>query len=387
MHEVIGEERQGALADQTRSIQTKNLVLLVGTRKGAYSFCPDGDGWTEAAAHLSGWEISSMCCSPHGSGRLLAGTAHLAYGAVVRVSDDRGATWRQILNGPQYGPESGLRLNRIWQIVAGHPGKPGTLFAGVDAAGLFVSRDGGENWEENAALNRHASRPGWTETQAGVFVHTILVDPANARRMWVAISNGGVFRTEDGGESWAPCNAGLPVHSVDEAWPELAGGVHKIALDPTSSDTLFMQHCSGVFRSADAGDSWQAIEEGLPDTGGFALAVSRHGDAYVAPLDQETRCFPDGRLGVYRLRHGSREWEPVGRGLPEVPHFVGVLRDGLAVHDHDSTVVCFGTSQGDLFYLPAEDAAWERLPGQYGRVNNVSLSTAPVPPSTRSGTE
>jgi hypothetical protein len=280
-----------------------------------------------------------------------------------------------MLNGPAYQPGSGLKLNRIWQII-GHASEPDVLFAGVDAAGLFISRDRGETWQENKALTRHATRPGWTETQAGVFLHSILIDPGNSRRMWVAISNGGVFRTDDTGESWTPCNSGLPIHSIGEDWPQLAGGVHKIALDPTCTSTIYMQHCSGVFKSTDAGDCWHDISEGLPGTFGFALAVSRIGDVYVAPHDQETRCFPEGRLGIYRLRHGCRHWEPVGRGLPDAPHFVGVLRDGLALDDSDPAGVYFGTSQGDLFWLADEQAGWQRMPGQYGRVNCISVFPA-----------
>jgi photosystem II stability/assembly factor-like uncharacterized protein len=354
---------------------------MVGTRKGAYRFCAArGDaGWSEPFPLLSGWEVSSIGQTRSRSGRLAVGTAHMAYGATVRISDDLGETWTQVLNGPRYSPESGLALSRIWQIVPGHPGEPNTLFAGVDSAGLFMSRDGGETWELNEALTRHDTRPGWTETQAGLFLHSVLIDPGNPLRIWTAISNGGVFRTDDGGETWRPCNAGLPVHSTEEALPELAGGVHKIALDPFDSNSLIMQHCSGVFRSTDAGVSWSAIEKGLPTTGGFALAVSGGGDAYIAPLDQETRCFPDGRLGVYRLRRGSQEWEPVGRGLPDTPHYVGVLRDGLAVYDHESTGVIFGTSQGDLFWLADEDAAWERIPGQFGRISCIAVVRQPNP--------
>jgi photosystem II stability/assembly factor-like uncharacterized protein len=308
------------------------------------------------------------------NGRLFAGTCHLAYGPSLRVSQDGGETWRQLPHSPRYERERGRCVQRIWQLAEG---PNGTLYAGVDEAGLFSSGDGGETWRELEGMTRHPSAPGWTPCASGIPVHSLVPHPTDARKLWVAISDGGVFRTADGGESWTACANGLPARSGD---PEgMRRGVHRLAADPFAPETLYVQHIEGVFRSTDGGESWLPLNRGLTELFGFPLAVTAGGDLYIAPLDRETRCFPEGRLRLYRLRHGEAEWEPVGRGLPETPHYVGVLRDALAADSRSPAGIYFGTTQGDVFCSADGGENWYRLPGQFSRVTTVSTSVQDAP--------
>lgn len=350
---------------------SSSLTVLVGATKGAFFFhsavSPSPTvrtDWQLTGPHLEGWEVSTLFGAP--GGRLFAGTAHLAYGPTLRVSEDGSVSWKQLPNGPRYAPERGRCVQRIWQLAAG---ANGTLYAGVDEAGLFASEDGGEHWRELEGLTRHPSAPGWTPCASGIPVHSLVPHPQDARRLWVAISDGGVFRTEDGGENWTACAAGLPERAGDPVG--MRRGVHRLVADPFAPETLYVQHIQGMFRSTDGGESWSPLNRGLPVLFGFPLAATARGDLYIAPLDPETRCFPDGRLRLYRLPHGAEKWEPVGRGLPETPHYVGVLRDALAVDPLTPAGIYFGTTQGDVFYSPDDGENWDRLPGQFSRVTSV----------------
>lgn len=349
------------------------IVLLVGTNKGVFLFHSDAHRreWRRTGPHLSGWEVSSLLGEPGGR-RLLAGAGHMAYGPTIRVSDDLGESWTQMLGSPSYKKESGRALKRIWQIVPGAPSQPGTLYAGVDEAGLFVSRDRGVSWEEVAGLAAHPSRPHWEAGKGGICLHSILVDPTNSNRMWVGISTAGVFRTEDGGKRWKTCHTGLPSAREDHPWSEVGRNVHKMVLDPRDASTLYLQFFWGVYKSTDGADSWVKIERGLPSTFGFPLAVTRSGDLFVIPLEgEDERYMKDGKLRVFRSRNGGESWEPCQRGLPEQPNYVSVLRDALAVDPLDPPGVYFGTTSGEMYYSPDTGENWTALPGQYSRITVV----------------
>jgi photosystem II stability/assembly factor-like uncharacterized protein len=331
--------------------------------------------------HLDGWEIYSLC-GIGGNGqneqaangtreRVFAGTSHFVYGTTIRVSDDLGANWTQVEASPRYSEESGFKLNRIWQIVPGHPSQPDTLYAGVDEAGLFASNDGGSTWEEVTGLTQHPTRSEWWPGGGGLCMHTILVDPTDANRMWVAASAVGVFRTDDGGKSWQVRNMGLPGVATGVRTNEVGRCVHKIVLDPKDPNTLYMQFHGGVFKSTDAADSWQPIESGLPGNFGFPMAITANGDLFLIPLDSdEKRHVKDGQLRVYRSRNGGAQWEPTDRGLPE-QQYVGVLRDSLAVDTLEPAGVYFGTTMGEIFYSADAGESWSRLPGQFPRITSI----------------
>lgn len=357
--------------------KARMVTVLVGTTRGAFFFhaAADRRNWEMTGPHLDGWEIYSLCgLNGNGSGstRILAGTSHFVYGPTIRVSEDLGATWTQVEAGPRYSEESGFKINRIWQIVPGHATEPDTLYAGVDEAGLFASRDGGTTWDEVTGLTQHETRDEWAPGNGGLCLHTILVDPSNAQRMWVGISAVGVLRTEDGGRSWQTCNQGLPQLATGIRTQEVGRCVHKLALDPKDPDTLYCQFHGGVFKSTDAADSWQPIESGLPSNFGFPMGVSTGGDLFVVPLESDMqRHVKDGRLLVYRSQDGGAHWAPTGEGLPEQPHYVGVLRDALAVDTLEPAGIYFGTSMGEVFYSADAGEHWSQLPGQFPRITSI----------------
>jgi hypothetical protein len=365
---------------------SKQVVVLVGTRNGGFLYQSDEwrNEWTCTGPHLDGREVSSLVGDSRGPDRLIAGVRDSVNGPGIRISDDLGKTWRDAAEGPRFPPETGFAVNSIWEIVPGARSEPDTFYAGVADAGLFVSRDRGLTWEELPGLREHPSRPAWTPCAGGLCVHSIVVDPDDPRRLWVAISDGGVFRTLDGGATWQNRGQGLPHgwpgdpepdplpdHDEKSAEKRTIRGVHKMAADPTDSNTLYVQHVQGVFRSRDGADSWDRIDFTLPNRFGFPIAVTRTGTLYIAPVDITTRCFEQGKLQLYRLKKNESQWQPVGNGLPAEPRQAGVLRDALAIDPLDPAGVYFGATQGEMFCSPDDGQNWRRLPGQLARITSV----------------
>lgn len=354
----------------------KRMVLLVGTNKGVFMYTSDENRkeWSLKGPFLPGWEVYSVLGDSRHGHRLIAGTSHAAYGATIRMSDDFGESWRQIEHGPAYSQQSGFSLNRIWQLVPGHSSEPDTVFAGVEEAGLFVSRDRGETWQELDGLTKHPTRPGWFPGAGGMCLHTILIHPRNPQRMWVAMSAVGVFRTEDGGATWTPRNQGLARVPTGQPQEEVGFCVHKMALDPENPDTLYMQEHGGIFQSDDGGDSWFAIEEGVTLREndmpfGFPIAVAANGDQFVLPLESsEQRSVAEGKLLVYGRSRGYTSWSPVGDVLPDEPRHVSVLRDAMSVDAFDPYGLYFGTTSGEVFCSLDRGRTWGRLPGQLSRI-------------------
>jgi photosystem II stability/assembly factor-like uncharacterized protein len=355
---------------------SSNTVVIVGTNKGAFIYRGGKSrrDWSISGPHLAGWEVSAAHLDSH-TGRIILGTTHYVYGATFRASDDLGAKWTEMKARPTYPEESGRKVKRIWQLV-GSPHDRSTMFCGIDEAGLFVSRDSGESWSEVSALTRGEHVKHWSPGNGGLCLHTILIDPNDAKRMWVAISAVGVFRTIDGGESWTSINTGLPtMPSGDAAIPDLCCP-HKPVLDPRNADTLYMQYHGGVMRSTNAGDSWHAIENGLPGNFGFPMTISRKGEIFICPLQaDEQRFFKDGRFCVYRSRDGGESWQPMNSGLPR-DAFVSVLRDAMAVDPHDPAGVYVGTAQGEVWASTDAGERWTKLPGNLPRIEVVRAYSA-----------
>ena len=238
---------------------------------------------------------------------------------------------------------------------------------------MFVSRDDARTWTELDGFTRHPTRPQWFPGNGGMCLHTILVDPANPQRLWVAASAIGVFRSDDAGVTWKTCNRGLPaVPTGQPAETEVSRCVHKMVLDPQTPGVLYQQFHGGVFKSGDAGESWQPSGDGLPSVFGFPLVVTAAGDLFLVPLlSDEQRFVPDGVLKVYRSRDRGRTWRALARGLPEQPHYVGVLRDAMAADPLDPAGVYFGTTMGEVYYSSDAGENWRQLPGQFPRITTI----------------
>jgi hypothetical protein len=357
----------------------KQVKLLVGTNKGVfvYSTNEERKDWKLSGPYLNGWEVYSVLGDNRNGHALFAGTSHAAYGPSIRVSYDFGETWTEIEEGPAYSEESGFSLNRIWQLVQGAPSQPDTLYAGVEEAGLFVSHDRGLTWKELSGLTSHPTRPGWFPGAGGMCLHTIIIDPNRPQRIWVAMSSVGVFRSEDGGETWQTRNVGLARVPTGQPYEEIGYCIHKMAADPDNSDILYMQEHCGVFKSEDGGDSWTPDEEGLTlkegdEPFGFPFCVSPTGDLFLIPLESsEQRSMKDGKLLVYRRHRDESRWLPAGNVLPEEKRHVSVLRDAMSVDSLDPYGLYFGTTSGEIFCSIDRGESWQRLPGQLSRILSV----------------
>ncbi len=378
----------------------RNVTLAVGTNKGLFLFegDPAAGNWKSRDPILPEWEISSVLLDPKDPDHLTVGTVHYAWGATVRDTRDGGKTWTQTaLRPPPEGQDKpteasagengngaapGQRpIKRIWQIVRGN--EKGTLYAGVDEAALYVSRDGGEKWSEVEGLTNHESRPHWQPGAGGLCLHSILIDPNDSKKMWVGISAVGVFGTADGGKSWEPMNEGLaPMVMTGSPDENAMYCIHRIALDPTAPGRLYMQFHAhsmtpdkspspGVYRSDNGGRMWKPIDKQLPDHFGFPLAVTRKGEIFVVPLYDEARTFPGGKAAVWCSRDGGESWDKVTRGLDAEPEFTGVLRDSMCADTGDPAGVYFGTTNGDVFTSGDAGRSWQRIPTRLPRVLSV----------------
>jgi photosystem II stability/assembly factor-like uncharacterized protein len=352
----------------------RKLVLLIGTVKGLFLYESDEARaqWTLTGPRLGGWEVFSVCGDPR-EDRILVGAGHYTTGPTVRQSRDRGATWTAAEKEPRFPPDAKTEVKHIWQVVPGHPSQPGTWYAGVDDAALFVSRDDARTWTELTGLTSHPTRPRWTPGFGGLCLHSVLVDSTNPRRLWVGISSVGVFRSDDGGETWTLRNEGL--HNVAPQFitdPDMGRCVHKLVLDPQRPGVLYVQYHGGVFMSAYAGDTWTRISHGLPHDFGFPMTITSRGDLFVVPLlSDENRVVPDGALKVWRSRDQGRTWRALTDGLPQREHFVGVLRDAMTSDPFSPAGVYVGTTAGELYQSADDGETWTRLPGQFPRITSV----------------
>lgn len=337
--------------------------LLVGTSKGAFLF--DGDAartsWSLRGPLCDGWPIHDLSVDPV-SGAILAGGGSPWYGPAVFRSDDHGASWTHSSEGLTYG-DDGPKITTIWNVTGAH----GSIWAGVEPAGLFRSDDDGATWTHVSGLRDHPSRPTWEPGAGGLICHTIVPHPTDPSRMWVAISAVGTFATEDGGATWEARNRGVAAVGGPDPDTETGQCVHKLVMAAGQPDRFFQQNHSGVYRSADGGRNWENISAGLPSEFGFAMGAHPRDASvgWVIPLThpEEGRLPPDGALAVWRTRDRGDTWERNGNGLPQRNAFVGVFREALAVDRLDPVGVFFGTSTGQLYASRDEGRNWELVAG------------------------
>jgi hypothetical protein len=390
--------------------------LLVGTRKGAFVLTSDEKrkDWKVDGPHFAGWEIYHLKGSPVDPNRLYASQTSAWFGQIIQRSDDGGKTWVQPGTPPgepttaadgmpkgdsnkfvyDVSPETGKPLTtHMWYDGTQHPWEfkrvwhlepsladPNTVYAGVEDAALFRSNDGGESWQELAGLRGHGSGPRWQPGAGGMCLHSILLDPKNAKRMFIAISAAGAFRTDDGGESWKPINQGLHSQYIPDPKAEVGHCVHHIAMHPSRPNTLFMQKHWDVMRSDDAGDSWREVSGNLPSDFGFPIDIHAHEPEtiYVVPIKSDSEHFPpDGKLRVYRSRTGGNEWEELTKGLPQRDCYVNVLRDAMTVDALDSCGVYFGTTGGQVYGSANAGDSWTPIVRDLPAVLSVEAQTLP----------
>src|SRR5579872_1358619 len=359
--------------------------VLVGTRKGAFILESDGkrEKWEVKGPYFTGWEIYHIKGSPADPNRLYASQSSAWFGQVIQRSNDGGKTWEAPGGGVTVSPEgfpkgesnkfvydttseTGKPLTtHQWYDGTQHPWEfkrvwplepslddPDTVYAGVEDAGLFRSTDGGHSWQELSGLRGHGTGPKWQPGAGGMCLHSIILDPNNPERIYIAISAAGAFRTDDGGKTWKPINRGLHSQYIPDPNAEVGHCVHHIAMNPSRPGVLFMQKHWDVMRSDNAGESWEEVSGNLPTDFGFVIDVHAHEPQtiYVVPIKSDSEHFPmDGKLRVYRSRTGGNEWEPLTKGLPQNDCYANVLRGAMGVDSLDPCGIYFGTTGGEVY--------------------------------------
>jgi len=366
--------------------------VLIGTKKGAFVATSDGARrrWTLDGPHFAGWEIYHVKGSPVDPNRLYASQTSGWFGQLIQRSDDGGKSWAPVGNAFAYdgvpgthmwydGTQHPWEFKRIWHLEPSLT-DPETVYAGAEDAALFRSTDRGGTWQELPGLRGHESGPRWQPGAGGMGVHTVVIDPTNPQRIFVAISAAGVFRTDDGGETWRPMNRGLRSQYIPDEDAEVGHCVHRIAMHAARPNVLFMQKHWDVMRTDDAGESWREVSGNLPTDFGFPIDIHAHepDTVYVVPIKSDSEHFPiDGQLRVYRSRTGGGEWEPLTEGLPQSDCYVNVLRDAMAVDSLDSCGVYFGTTGGQVYASADSGDTWSPIARDLPSVLSVEVQTLP----------
>jgi photosystem II stability/assembly factor-like uncharacterized protein len=347
-------------------VRDDDIVLLVGTMKGLFLFRSNAARrrWDVGGPFFPGRSVYGVAYDGReGRHRIWAAPASMHWGAELCSSDDFGKRWDQPESPRIRFPEpAGASLANIWQIAPGPPQEPDTLYCGVEPAALFESRDAGKTWTFNEGLWNHPHRSKWVPGGGGLCLHTILADPAGRGRMTVAVSAAGVYRSEDGGRTWASRNSGVRAEFLPDKYPEFGQCVHKIVQHSDRPDRLFLQNHWGLYRSDDGGDSWKDIARGVPSDFGFCMAMHpRSPDTvFILPIESdEFRCVPEGKLRVYRTSDAGKSWKPLARGLPQKDAFETVLRDAMSTDSLDPAGIYFGTRSGKLFGSRDEGRSWQ----------------------------
>jgi photosystem II stability/assembly factor-like uncharacterized protein len=389
--------------------------VLVGTRKGGFIMTSDGkrQKWNVSGPLFSGWEIYHMKGSPADPNRIYASQTSGWFGQVIQRSDDGGKTWKlpgtpggELPKSPEGmpmgesnkfvyddSPQTGKPLTthqfydgtqkpwvfkRVWHLEPSLTERD-TVYAGVEDAALFRSTDGGTTWQEMAGLRGHGTGPKWSPGAGGMCLHTILLDKSNPKRIYVAISAAGAFRTDDGGKNWKPINSGLKNPYLPEPTPEVGFCVHRLAMHPSRPNVVFMQlhQGGGIFRSDNAGDEWREVNGNLPTDFGFPIEVHAHEPEtiYALPVDPMTRMPPEGKLRVWRSRTSGAKWEPLTKGLPQENCYVNILREATAIDSLDKCGIYFGTTSGEVYCSPDSGDNWLPIVEHLPAVLSVEVQT------------
>lgn len=346
------------------------VLLMVGTTKGAFLFrdCGERQAFESSGPLLAGCSIPSMAADTRAGGcRILAGASNFFFGTSVLHSDDLGLTWSEPTEGGniRFPEGTDAALTQVWQIRPGTDADPHVVYAGVEPAALFRSEDAGLTFSLVQELWDHPHRSKWMPGAGGLGLHTILPHPNDAQRMLVAISAGGVYRTEDGGATWEASNTGIRVDFLpeDQRFPEFGQCVHKVARDAANPDTLYLQNHGGLYRSDDGGAQWQDVAHDVPSDFGFpVVAHPKHsGTAYVIPLGGEGRWTSDGHCRIYRTSDGGASWEALTNGLPQEGAYLTVLRDAFCADQMQQPGLYFGTRSGELYGSFDDGESWRLL--------------------------
>lgn len=381
------------------NIGNSKVLVLLGTRKGGFILESDStrETWEMRGPMFKGWNVMHMTFDPRNQ-RLHAAVVHDVFGPSTHYSDDLGETWIQGKQAPSFtraskssrplgtpdevkNPEEveEEKVLKVWHIKPASDNQPGVLYAGVEPAAFFVSNDNGETWDLNESLFDHPHRKDWFPGAGGLCLHTILPDPQDPDRIYVAVSTGGCYRTDDGGKSWAPYNKNVRADFLPDKLPEYGQCVHKMVVHPQNPQVIFQQNHCGVYRSDDRGENWIDIGEGkLPSRFGFPIAVHPHQPETIYIVLEESdqyRLSVDGSLAVWRSQDSGNSWERLNRGLPEKAHLV-VLREAMATDQYENAGIYIGTTTGQVFATRDSGENWNQITDYLPRI--LSVETAAI---------
>lgn len=378
------------------NVNSKVLILL-GTRKGGFILQSDHkrQTWQLSGPMFKGWNVMHMTFDPRNQ-RMHAAVVHDVFGPSTHYSDDFGSSWTQgeAPNFPR--PSKSIRplgtpdevkspqdveeekVLKVWHIKPAGVAQPGVLYAGVEPAAFFTSSNNGESWELNESLYDHPHRSKWMSGAGGLCLHTIIPDPSNTNRIYVAISAGGCYRTDDGGKSWKPYNKNVRTDFLPDKFPEYGQCVHKMALHPSNPEVIFQQNHCGVYRTDNQGEEWIDIGEGkLPSKFGFPIAVHPHYHDTVYVVLEESdqyRLSVDGAFAVWRSQDSGNNWERLTRGLPEQAHLT-VLREAMATDQFEDAGLYLGTTSGQVFASSNSGDDWKKIADYLPRILSVETAT------------
>ena len=339
---------------------SKKVCILLGTKKGAFVLesAFDRQSWRLRGPYCETWPMNHVIADP-ATGTIYAGGGNEWFGPAVWKSTDLGASWTHSSEGLAYGPGE-QPIKAVWSLAR----RNGSLYAGVEPAGLFVSEDEGRTWTHLSGLREHPSRPDWNPGGGGLILHSLVLHPRDDNQIWVGISAAGVFHTADGGATWEARNRGTRADFLPEGqnYPEHGQCVHCLVMAPGMPNRLYQQNHCGMYRSDDGGRNWISVEAGLPSSFGFPAAVHPRdpNTLFLVPLNGDIagRFVPDAKAAVWRTRDGGRTWSDQREGLPQENAFFGVLRQALATDSLDPAGVYFGTGSGSLYVSADEGDSW-----------------------------
>lgn len=371
----------------------KKVRLLIGTRKGGYivESDPARKKWKVASRFQMGTEVFHVAADPRSPGDLYACVNTFFWGPLLYKSTNYGKKWEEAgtpmlpttkSRQPRFDAEAKdgemIRkqpITNLWHVEPGHADDPDTLYLGVDPYSLYRSTDRGTTWEPLDGLNDHPTKKRWGAGAGGPCLHTIFTDPTRPKRLFAGISAAGLFRSDDGGESWTPKNHGVETPFLPEKFPDVGQCVHKVAMDPANPDLLYRQDHAGIYISRDAGDNWKRVGKPLGSDFGFVVACAKSlpGRAFFIPLNGESRLTSDGGFQVQQWTDSTKKFTPL-IGRQQFPGDFGNHREGLACDALESPGIYAGTNTGQLFFSPNAGKSWSRIPFDFPGIHSVSVA-------------
>ena len=367
---------------QARQLEVSDPILPAGRSyhmKGSpvnpdRIFVSQTSGWfgRSSSAPTDGGKTWGRRASPEMSHMATEGQAN-KFVCDTSTENGKALTTHQFYDGTEHPWE----FKRVWHIEPSLT-DPDTAYDGIEDAAIFRTTDGATTWHEMPGLRGHGTGPKWQPGAGGMCLHTIILDPSDPGKIYIAISAAGAFRSDDGGMNWKPINKGLRSQYIPDQDAEVGHCVHHVAMSAKKPGTLFMQKHWDVMRSDDAGDNWHEVSGNLPTDFGFVIDVHAHEPEtiYVVPIKSDGEHYPpEGKLRVYRSRSGGNEWEALTKGLPQANCYVNVLRDAMAIDTLDDCGIYFGTTGGQVYVSPDGGDNWNAIVHDLPSVLSVEVQT------------